>query len=262
VILFLERDMKVAAALISIWVISIIIGTGCSREEPSSYPEKNAVVRKPIGMAPQKKAETVTVAKSASPEPVVKKESKEIVATVTEKKPEKKSEGLKREEKGYYITEKSDSLSKIAGRKDIYGDSLKWPIIYRLNMKELDDMAKDANFPKREISAGTRLKIILQTDARENLKKRAKDYWIVNVISLPEEASIVPYAVKLIKNGYPAYITRVDIKGKEWMRLRVGFFGQKEEAEENGRKLVDLLDVSDIWTTKVGDIERGEYGGY
>jgi cell division septation protein DedD len=254
--------MKVAAALISILVIFVIIGTGCSSEETTSSSEKPAAVRMPIKMPVQEKAEVVTTAQSTSPEPVVKKESKEIVATGGEKKPEKKSEGLKQEEKGYYITEKGDSLSKIAGRKDIYGDRLKWPIIYRLNMKELDEIAKDADFPKREISAGTRLKIISQADARENLKKRAKDYWIVNVISLPEEASIVPYAVKLIRNGYPAYITRFDIKGKEWMRLRVGFFGQREEAEENGRKLMELVNISDVWTTKVGDMERGEFGGY
>jgi len=57
-------------------------------------------------------------------------------------------------------------------------------------------------------------------------------------------------------------MTRVEVEGKEWMRLRVGFFGQKEDAEEEGKKLMEILGFSDIWTTKVGDIERGEFGGY
>jgi len=256
--------MKVAATLISIWVIFIIIGTGCSKEETSSSPspEKATAVRRPIKMPVQEKAEIVTVAQSAMPEPAAKTETKKTVATVAEKGLEKKTEGLKQEEKGYYITEKGDSLSRIAGRKDIYGNGLKWPIIYRLNMKELDDMAKDENFPNTEIQEGIRLKIISSLEVQENLTKNPKDYWIINAISSPEERSIVPYAIKLIRNGYPAYITRVDIKGKEWMRLRVGFFKQREEAEENGKKLMDLLGVSDIWTTKVGDIERGEFGGY
>jgi hypothetical protein len=254
--------MKVAGTLISIWFIFIIIG-GCSKkEEPSSYPEKNVVVRKPIELVPQEKAETLTVDLSAMPEPAAKIETKKTVATVAEKGPEKKSESLKGEEKGYYITEKGDSLSKIAGRKDIYGDRLKWPIIYRLNMKELDDMAKDENFPNTEIPAGIRLKIISSLEIQENLTKSPKDYWIVNVISSPEEKSIVPYAIKLIRNGYSAYITHVDIKGKEWKRLRVGFFRQREDAVENGKKFMDMLGVSDVWTTKAGDIERGEFGGY
>ena len=258
----MRRGMKGAATLISIWVIYILIGTGCSGEEPSSSPEENVVVRRPIEAVSQEKAETLTVDLSATPEPAVKIETKKTVATVTEKKPEKKSEGLKQEEKRYYITERGDSLSKIAGRKDVYGDGLKWPIIYRLNMDVLDGLAKDLILPNAEIPAGIRLKTVSSLEVQENLTKSPKDYWIINVISSQEEEAIVPHAIKLITSGYPAYITTADINGKEWMRLRVGFYGQKEDADRDGKKLMEILGFTDIWTTKVGDIERGEFGGY
>ncbi len=255
--------MKVTAALISILVIFVIIGTGCSSEEtPSSSSPEKSVIRQPIQMPVQEKAETLTVDLSATPEPAAKIETKKTVATVTEKKPEKKSEGLKQEEKGYYITERGDSLAKIARRKDVYGDRLKWPIIYRLNMDVLDVFARDLTFPNTEIPAGIRLKIVSSIKVQENLTKSPKDYWIINVLSAREEEVIVPYAIKLIRSGYPAYITTADINGKEWMRLRVGFYGQKEVADREGEKLMEILGFTDIWTTKVGDIERGEFGGY
>jgi hypothetical protein len=129
-------------------------------------------------------------------------------------------------------------------------------------MKALDGLAKDVTFPNAEMPAGIRLKIVSSLEVQENLTKSPKDYWIINVISAQEEEVIVPHVIKLIKSGYPVYITTTDIKGKEWMRLRVGFYGQKEDADREGEKLMEILGFKDIWTTKVGDIERGEFGGY
>jgi SPOR domain len=249
--------MKGPAALVFIWVIFIFIGTGCSGEGPSSSPEENVVVRRPIEAVPQGKAETGTANLDVNP-----REAGERVSAVEDKARKKKEEGQGGIEKGYYITERGDSLAKIARRKDVYGDRLKWPIIYRLNMDVLDGLAMDLTFPDAEIPAGIRLKIVSSLKVQENLTKRPKDYWIINVLSAREEEVIVPYAIKLIRNGYPAYITTADINGKEWMRLRVGFYGQKEVADREGEKLMEILGFTDIWTTKVGDIERGEFGGY
>jgi hypothetical protein len=259
---FVRRDMKGTAALVFIWIISILIGTGCSGEEPSSSPEGNVVVRRPIGAAPQEKAETVTANMDVSPETFSRKDTGERVAEIDGKVRQKKEEGQGETEKGYYITARGDSLSKIAGRKDVYGDRLKWPIIYRLNMDVLDGLARDLTFPNAEIPAGIRLKIASSLEVQENLTKSPKDYWIINVLSAREEEVIVPHAIKLIRSGYPAYITTADINGKEWMRLRVGFYGQKDVADREGQKLMEILGFTDIWTTKVGDIERGEFGGY
>src|SRR4030043_102652 len=258
----MRRGMKGAATLISIWVICIFIGTGCSGEEPSSSPEENLVVRRPIEAVSQEKAETVRSTREVIPDPVSRKETGEAVAAIEEKVRGNKKEVQGETEKGYYITERGDSLSKIAGRKDVYGDGLKWPIIYRLNMDVLNRLAKDLTLPNAEIPAGIRLKTVSSLEVQENLTKSPKDYWIINVISSQEEEAIVPHAIKLIRSDYPAYITTADINGKEWMRLRVGFYGQKEGADRDGKKLMEILGFTDIWTTKVGDIERGEFGGY
>jgi len=129
-------------------------------------------------------------------------------------------------------------------------------------MNVLDGLARDETFPDAEIPAGIRLKIASSLEVQENLTKNPKDYWIINVLSAQEEEAIVPHAIKLIRSGYPAYITTADVNGKDWMRLRVGFYGQKEVADREGKKLMEILGFKDIWTTKVGDIERGEFGGY
>ncbi|MDP6180052.1 MAG: LysM domain-containing protein [Desulfatiglandales bacterium] len=54
---------------------------------------------------------------------------------------------------GYYVVQKGDSFPKIAARKDVYGDPLNWPILYRLNRDKFDKRATGVYFPKK-ISPG------------------------------------------------------------------------------------------------------------
>jgi hypothetical protein len=253
--------MKFAATMIAIWVTFLLIGTGCSQEE-TPLSSENAAVRKAIQMPAQEEAGDMTVSQESDLGPAAEEKSVEIAATIEEKKPEKVIENAEVEENGYYITKRGDSLSGIAGRKDVYGDDLKWPIMYKLNMEKLKDIEKDENFPDRELPEGIELKILTRDEVKENLEKRPENYWVINVISSPEKEILVPHVIKLIMDGYGAYIARTEIDGKDWVRLRVGFFEQKEEAEQEGEKIMDILDFSDMWTTKVGDIERGEFGGY
>jgi len=253
--------MKSAATIISIWVTFFLIGTGCSQEEPPLSSE-NPAVRKTIEMPVQEEAGDATVSQESDPGLTAEKESVEITAAIEEKKPEKVIENVKEEENGYYITKKGDSLSGIARRKDVYGDDLKWPMIYSLNMEKLNDIEKDENLPARELPDGIKLKILTPDEVKENLEKRPKNYWVINVISSPKKEILVPHIIKLIMNGYGVYITRTEIDGKDWMRLRVGFFEQRRDAEAEGKKIMGILNFSDIWTTKVGDMERGEFGGH
>ena len=260
--------MKVAAYVISFCVTLFILGIGCSKEEPPPSPEKKVKVRKPIKRPVQKKAQastTLEATKSIS-KTTVAKDVKTIAGEEkgpgTEETVAKEKKEIIEEEKGYYITKKGDTISMIAGKKDVYGDPLKWPILYHANRDKLDKISNSENFPDREISAGTRLKIRSPEEARENLKKRPKNYWVVNVLSSPKKERVVPNTVRLIKNGYKAYITRIKVKGKDWMRLRVGFFKSKKDADKEGKKLMAMLKLSDIWTTKVGDQELGKFGGY
>ncbi len=46
------------------------------------------------------------------------------------------------------------------------------------------------------------------------------------------------------------------------MRLRVGFFEKKDEADSEGEKIKALLNLGEPWKTKVGKEELEEFGGY
>ena len=74
--------------------------------------------------------------------------------------------------------------------------------------------------------------------------------WVVSVLSSTSDKDIVSALIKLIRNGYAAYITRVTVKGKEWMRLRVGFFKSKIDAEKEGKKIMNIMNRPDSWITK------------
>ncbi len=254
--------MKYAATMVAIWAIMILIGTGCSQEEEPPLSSENAAVRKAIQMPVQEGAGDVIVSQKPDLGPAAEKESVEMVAEIEEKKPEKGPENVQEIEDGYYITQKGESLSSIAGREDIYGDPLKWTVLYRFNMEELEDIAKDENFPDVEIPERTSLKVVQKAEMDDNLRTRPENYWVINVMSSPEKEMVSPRAITLIRNGYPAYMSSVEVEGKTWIRLRVGFFEQREDAEAEGKKIMDILNSSDIWTTKVGDIERSEFGGY
>ena len=109
---------------------------------------------------------------------------------------------------------------------------------------------------------GTVLKIITPDEIKVNLKKRIQNSWVVNVLSTTTERDIWPNAIDLIENGYPVYITQIKMKGKDWIRLRVGFFKDKKEADREGKKIMAILNLTDSWSTKIRENEFNEYGGY
>jgi cell division septation protein DedD len=73
---------------------------------------------------------------------------------------------------------------------------------------------------------------------------------------------INPFAANLIANGYLVYITRVKVKGRDWTRLRVGFFKDRTDADRQGKRIMAMLNLTDSWVTKVEKEELEEFGGY
>jgi len=262
-----EGVMKVSAAIISICLTLFLWCGGCSREEPPPPPDKQHKVVMPIKRPVPQKADTSLPSKQEK----AKEETKETIEVKTASVEEKtikppETEIIEKEtviEKvtGYYIIKKGDSISSIAGRGDVYGDPLKWPILYRLNMDKLDTLQVGENFLDKELPEGVRLKIITPDEAKENLERRLHNVWVVNVLSVTTNGNIIPVAIRLIKNGYPVYITRATVKGKDWMRLRVGFFKNKTEANTENKKIMALLNLSNSWLTKAGK-ELNRFGGY
>ncbi|MBW2609336.1 MAG: SPOR domain-containing protein [Deltaproteobacteria bacterium] len=261
--------MKVAASVIAICMTLLLLGPGCSNEEQSMYSEYEPGDDKTIKRPIPKTAKAVPHVPEARPA----KETKDVVgiktAAVEEKEPKRDEKKVVkerkedvREEKGYYIVKEGESLSRIAGREDVYGDPLKWPILYRLNTGKLAKIEKADNPHEKELSKGMKLKLVSPDEVKKNLMKRSNNVWVVNVLSSTTKSKIVPNVIKLIKNGYPAYITRTEVKGKEWMRLRVGFYKDRKSANTAGTEIKRVLSLADIWATKVGKNEFRECGGY
>ena len=259
--------MKFSATIISICLTLFLWFGGCSREEPPPPPVKKHKIVMPIKRPVQKKAATSLPSKQEKAKEEAEEARKVKTAAVEEKAirpPETEiieNKTVVEEVTGYYIIKKGDSLSSIAGRDDTYGDPLKWPILYRLNMDKLDSLQVGEDFLESELPEGVRLKIITPDEAKESLERRLHNVWVVNVLSATTNEKIIPAAIRLMKNGYPVYLTRAAVKGKDWMRLRVGFFKNKTDANTEGKKIMSLLNFGNSWVTKIAK-ELEEFGVY
>lgn len=164
---------------------------------------------------------------------------------------------------GYYITQEGDSLSIIAGYSEVYDDPLKWPSLFRLNIEEFEETEITKSFQDQELAEGLELKFVTPREAEENLAELGRKLWAVNVISVQRPAWIAPYISSLTRNGFRAYITEAEVNGREWTRLRVGFFEDHAEAKRNGETIWSLLNMtSEPMPVKISDSELNSYGGY
>ena len=223
--------------------------------------------------------------KMAEEEGVVEKEAKEVKTALVKEIPERQAEELKpagvgekpaqsqerateEEETGdkeierYYTVKKGESLYDVASREDVYGNKLKWPVLYRCNIDTLGGLKTEGDVVERALPEGSKLMIIGPDDVEENLEKRPNKRWVVNVLSTTTNEKVVPITITLIKNGHTAYLSRTTIKGKMWTRLRVGFFTSKAEADAQRERIKDLLHLGDPWSVKLGPMEFAEFAGY
>ena len=258
---------QVAAHMISISLVFFLFNGACSQDEkplPSSQPHK---IVKGISKVPVLTEErTPQINESLKPKPEEKGVAETKPAAVEERELEKPKivteEALPKEETGYYVVRKGDTLAGVAGRKDVYGDPLKWPILGRHNVDGLNRMSTAEDLPDRVLPEGMRLKIFTQDEVKSNLEERGKRRWAVNVLSTPNKKEVVPAVVRLIRAGFPVYITRANVRGTDYMRVRVGFFAEKTEADVEGERLMEMLKLSDFWTMKAREKEVREFGGY
>jgi hypothetical protein len=166
-------------------------------------------------------------------------------------------------EDALYLVRKGDTLLTIAGHEEVYGDPLKWPAIYRLNMDVLREMRVSGSFINAKLREGIHLKYVTPQGASHNLKALGDKLWVVDLASARSHNGLVESAVLLMKNGYHVYFTKRPVAGEEWIRLRVGFFQGISEALAAGQEMKSLLGMSkDPWIVKVSREELHVYGGY
>lgn len=90
-----------------------------------------------------------------------------------------------------------------------------------------------------------------QKDKQKNeLKNITNGSWALNISSYSMMDDAKAIAKKLKDDGYNAYITEFNLKGKKWYRLRVGFFKSGEGARTEGKKIARAYNIQGIWTTK------------
>jgi hypothetical protein len=272
----------VPVLVVPVCLLFFIFGSACSREDqPPGYPPSPKVVQT-IQPPPEEQEEAAPDQERAAerPEPHAKdrlqeetppeEEDADVKEVSVEEKPQapadEKPETLPDAEQaqtGVYVVRQGDTLAGIAARQEIMEDPLKWLTLLRLNREKFGGRAISADFANRELPSGMVLRFISPGEAKERVEKPSGSMWAVNVISASAstEGDVVTPAVMLAREGFPAYLTRAQVKGKEFLRLRVGFFSTKSEAVEEGEKIRELLGLDEFWVTMVSAGEYEEWAG-
>lgn len=263
--------MKGTAGIVSICMALFLLGGGCSKEEEPTVPAKESKVVKTIKKPVSEKSAVPSTTQEVEVKQAEKQQEKtgeEVKVVAVQQIAPKELETVSKEietvveEEGYYIAKSGDSLASVAAKENVYGDPLKWPVLYRLNKDKFVNIPLGGDFPDRNLAKGVMLKMITPEEQVENLKKRTHHFWVVNVLSSTKKEKIIPPAIRLIQNGYPVYISRAKVKGKDYMRLRVGFFNSKGQAHTEGTKIMAMLKLTDSWTNKIGPTEFDEFARY
>jgi hypothetical protein len=260
----------------------------CSTEEPPLPPQRSEVVRKPIdapstpaprppetmeqegpgkGRGEAAAGEKAGSAEAAGAEPApgeaAPHASLRVVASASPGLDGGRGARAEAEapspEKGVYTVLPGDSLAVIAGREDVFGDPLKWIILYQFNRELLNGLTLDERLPERPVPEGTRLRYEPGGDRTAGAGAGSDRVWVVNVVSSLTADRIDGPAVQLLKKGCPVYISRARVDGRDWMRLRVGFFKDRESAMSSGRELQEFLGQEDSWPVSIGPEEAEEY---
>ena len=90
--------------------------------------------------------------------------------------------------------------------------------------------------------------------------KNKSRLWAVNILSTQEKEKLDDVLSKMKGSPYTVYTYSADVKGKTWLRLRVGFFSSREEAEKVGRELAARYNLDAPWIVRPGPIEIDTYG--
>ncbi len=161
-------------------------------------------------------------------------------------------------EKGVARVGEGESLSAFAAREDTCGDPLKWTSVYRLNTKHLAMLRTWKDITEKPLQSGLPLRYLSPVNNPES-PVQAKP-WVVTVRSWRSPGRLAAPAIKLIESGFHVYITRAEVKGKQWLRLRVGFYPNKSEAMAARDRIREILANNDSWLARAGKGELEEFG--
>jgi hypothetical protein len=257
-----EKVMAAFSTTILICLLSMAWFSGCSSDEKPQSPLPPPKIVKPIAKPAPK--DPVSPLSQDEGKGGIETRTSLTIETASKTRPglpTAQKQKAPQEEGGYHTVRNGESLASIAGLQGTYRDPLKWPLIFRTNLDKLENLSAGEDLPGTPLPEGMRLRIVTPEEAKKNVQNRTGHDWVINVLSSTSEEEIALAAVVLAKKGYPIYITQGQVKGREWMRLRVGFFESKRDAEALGKKIQELLNLGDPWITKADQEEFREFGG-
>lgn len=244
------------------------VWAGCSEKEPETSPAQQPLalrftIQRPIPKAIETPLEAP---RPYFPPQIVKKiEIPKKTPPPLSPKPnipaKLPASPLLKTEKGYYFVKRGENLLTIAAHQSVYGDPLKWTALLHHNFGQLVYMPPQKGFAEQELPKGIKLKILTPADIKENGEKRRPYAWVVNVASLNASKPLDPLAYKLIQKGYCVYISRANVKGADWYRLRVGFFQDQTSAKTAMAEIMTIVKFDDMWLIKINPTEFNEYAG-
>ena len=89
-----------------------------------------------------------------------------------------------------------------------------------------------------------------------------KENWVVHVASAKTEEQAMIYKERLMAAGFPAYSIRTKVRGEDWIRVRVGFFNNREEAQKAGNEVEKkLIAKGPYWIANVSKKEMEDLLG-
>ncbi|OGQ51737.1 MAG: hypothetical protein A3J24_13345 [Deltaproteobacteria bacterium RIFCSPLOWO2_02_FULL_53_8] len=83
--------------------------------------------------------------------------------------------------------------------------------------------------------------------------------WAVNLTSYLVSEEAYHEAGNLKAAGYNAYVTEVTVRGKQYYRLRVGFFATKKEAAAQAALITKEFKTEDAWVVKASEAEAASH---
>ncbi len=71
--------------------------------------------------------------------------------------------------------------------------------------------------------------------------------WVVEVCSYLRYNEAQNLARSFKDQGFPAFVSRIDLKGQRWYRVRVGVYSTEEEAQKMKEKIAKEFGITDPW---------------
>ena len=245
---------------VQLWAI------GCSQrdsqEEESGPPKVVVKIQRPPEAPESVKSQAAANLSDTKETQEADKEVSQPTIEQTESAAQTAQEGESNNHEGWYRVTDKDTLIVVAGSSRIYSDPYKWLSLLRLNLQTLESLGLTPGVETRELSPGLRLRYLTPREVEKRRKELQGRKWVVNILSDKRMEKISGLAIKLIKNGIPVYITKAEVKGEQWFRLRTGFFATLEEAKEMKDRVEKIIGVKGLWVAKISDEEFNRYAGY